>query len=48
VSPRASKKSARAEGPAPALDVYVGLLLVSVGALIAGILCLKFQLDAYL
>jgi len=28
--------------------VYVGLLLVSVGALIAGIICLKFQLDAYL
>ena len=35
----ALKKSARPEGPAPALDVYVGLLLVSVGALIAGILC---------
>jgi hypothetical protein len=29
------------------LNVYVGLLLVSVGVLIVGILCLKFQLDAY-
>jgi hypothetical protein len=49
MSPRSSKKkSARAEGPPPALDVYVGLLLFSVGALIVGILFLKFQLDAYL
>jgi hypothetical protein len=48
MSPRSSKKSSRAEGAAPPLDVYVGLLMVSVGALIAGILCLKFQLDAYL
>jgi hypothetical protein len=30
------------------MDVYVGLLLVSVAALISGIICLKFQLDAYL
>jgi hypothetical protein len=30
------------------LSVYVGLLLVSVAALIVGILFLKFQLDAYL
>ena len=49
MSPRSSKKkSGRADGPAPVLDVYVGLLLVSVGALIVGILFLKFQLDAYL
>ncbi|HEX4073208.1 MAG TPA: hypothetical protein VHX68_18660 [Planctomycetaceae bacterium] len=48
MSPRSSKKPARADGPAPALDVYVGLLMVSVGALIAGIICLKLQLDAYL
>jgi len=48
MSPRSSKKAARPEGPAPVLDVYVGLLLFSVGALIVGILLLKFQLDAYL
>ncbi len=48
MSPRSSKKIGPCGGTAPALDVYVGLLLVSVGALIAGILCLKFQLDAYL
>jgi hypothetical protein len=48
MSPRSSKKKARAEGPPPTLDVYVGLLLFSVGALIVGILFLKFQLDAYL
>jgi hypothetical protein len=47
MSPRSSKK-AKSEGPPAVLDVYVGLLLVSVGALIAGIICLKFQLDAYL
>jgi hypothetical protein len=46
MSPASSKKSR--SGPAPVLDVYVGLLLLSVGALIAGIVCLKFQLDAYL
>lgn len=49
MSPRNSKKKkARAEGPAPTIDVYVGLLLLSVAALISGIICLKFQLDAYL
>ena len=49
MSPRSSKKkSARSDAPPPALDVYVGLLLFSVGALIVGILFLKFQLDAYL
>jgi hypothetical protein len=48
MSPRSSKKKARAEGPPPTLDIYVGLLLFSVGALIVGILFLKFQLDAYL
>ncbi len=49
MSPRSSKKkTARPEGPPPALDVYVGLLLFSVGALIVGILFLKVQLDAYL
>ncbi len=48
MSPRSSKKKTRAEGPPPALDVYVGLLLFSVGALIVGILFLKAQLDLYL
>ncbi|HXY32970.1 MAG TPA: hypothetical protein VEI07_02020 [Planctomycetaceae bacterium] len=48
MSPRSSKKKARAEGAPPALDVYVGLLLFSVAALIVGILFLKVQLDAYL
>jgi hypothetical protein len=47
MSPRSSKK-ARAEGAAPTINVYVGLLLVSVAALVGGILLLKFQLDAYL
>jgi hypothetical protein len=49
MSPQSSKKkAARKDGAPAALDVYVGLLLLSVGALITGILCLKFQLDAYL
>jgi hypothetical protein len=49
MSPRSSKKKAsRSDGPPPTLDIYVGLLLFSVGALIVGILFLKFQLDAYL
>jgi hypothetical protein len=49
MSPRSSKKkSPRADGVPPTLDIYVGLLLFSVGALIVGILFLKFQLDAYL
>jgi len=49
MSPRSSKKkAARAEGAPPVLDVYVGLLLASVAALIVGILFLKFQLDTYL
>jgi hypothetical protein len=48
MSPQSSKKAARSEGEASPLNVYVGLLLVSVGALIVGILFLKFQLDAYL
>jgi hypothetical protein len=48
MSPASSKKKARGDRPAPVVDVYVGLLLLSVGALITGILCLKFQLDAYL
>ena len=49
MSPRSSKKKAsRPDGPPPALDIYVGLLLFSVGALIVGILFLKFQLDLYL
>jgi len=49
MSPRSSKKKAgRPDGPPPALDIYVGLLLFSVGALIVGILFLKVQLDLYL
>ena len=49
MSPRSSKKKkTRADGPTPTMDVYVGLLLMSVAALIGGIICLKFQLDAYL
>jgi hypothetical protein len=49
MSPASSKKKAgRADRPAPVVDVYVGLLLLSVAALITGIICLKFQLDAYL
>jgi hypothetical protein len=48
MSPRSSKKKVRSDAPAPVLDVYVGLLLFSVGALIVGILFLKFQLDLYL
>jgi hypothetical protein len=48
MSPRSSKKKTRSDGAAPVLDIYVGLLLFSVGALIVGILFLKFQLDAYL
>jgi hypothetical protein len=47
MSPRSSKKPA-SDGAASPLNVYVGLLLVSVAALIVGILFLKFQLDAYL
>jgi hypothetical protein len=46
MSPQSSKKAT--EGEASPLNVYVALLLVSVGALIVGILFLKFQLDAYL
>lgn len=42
------KKSGGSGGAQPVLDVYVGLLLLSVGALITGVLFLKFQLDAYL
>ena len=49
MSPQSSKKKkARADRPPAAMDVYVGLLLLSVAALISGIICLKFQLDAYL
>jgi hypothetical protein len=48
MSPRSSKaKAGRSDRVAPSVDVYVGLLLLSVAALAVGILFLKFQLDAY-
>jgi hypothetical protein len=48
MSPRSSKKKSRSDGAQPVLDIYVGLLLFSVGALIMGIVFLHFQLSAYL
>lgn len=49
MSPRNSKKKASRGAGAPAtLDVYVGLLALSVGALALCILMLWFQVNAYL
>ncbi|MGE3315352.1 MAG: hypothetical protein AB7O26_09560 [Planctomycetaceae bacterium] len=46
MSPRSSKKG-RADGPAPVADVYVGLLVVSVAALLTGITFLCLELNKY-
>ena len=47
MSPRSSKKTRGAEGPAPTADVYVALLCLSVGALLVGISFLWMELNAY-
>jgi len=46
MSPRSSKKKAKA-GPKPAADVYVGLLFVSLGALLTGLIFLVLELQEY-
>ena len=45
MSPRSSSK--KAAGPAPSLDVYVGLMFVAVAALIVGITFLFLELNKY-
>lgn len=45
MSPRSS--SPRRKGPAPAADIYVTLLYVSVASLTIGILLLYMELNAY-
>ena len=44
MSPRGSKKSS---GPAPAPDIYVGLLFVAVAALTLGCVMLAMELNTY-
>lgn len=46
MSPRSSKKRG-AEGPAPVADVYTGLLALSVGAILTGLVFLYFELEKY-
>lgn len=46
MSPRSSKK-AGPQGPAPVADVYTGLLVLSVAALLAGITFLCLELNKY-
>lgn len=50
MSPRSSSSSRtkkKPQGPPPEADVYVGLLFVSVAALLTGIAFLYFELSAY-
>lgn len=52
MSPRNSKKkpakkAKAASGDAPQADVYVGLLFVGVASLVAGIVFLVLELQAY-
>jgi len=42
-----SSKPAKAKGPAPAPDIFVGLLFVAVAALITGCIFLAMELNAY-